>query len=117
MRIYTMRILVIQYSTDLFYLQSISISYIVRAVTGGYIELTVQSALELKFERGATKHRDNPSEFHGDPLEELFQECLDAMHYCDWIEKQYGIDLSHRRSQFHATALEVQTHYRQLNAK
>ena len=79
--------------------------------------MPVNDALRVKFERGAEKHRDRPSEFHGNPLEELFQECLDAMHYCDWIEKQYGINLSHRRSQFRATALEVQTHYRQLNDK
>ena len=82
-----------------------------------YIHLPLKEALQLKFERGRAKHRQNDqNEFRGDPIEELFQECLDAMNYCDEATRQ-GIDLSHRRSQFWATALELQSiHKNRQNA-
>ncbi len=77
-----------------------------------FIDLPIKEALQQKFERGKTKHRIAGSmEFAGDPLEELFEEMLDSIHYCDEALKR-GIDLEHRRRQFVSTALELQTIHR-----
>lgn len=76
-----------------------------------YIDLPLKEALAKKFADGKLAH-GNSDIFVGNPLEQLFQEMLDAMNYCDEIQKQFGIDMHHRRSQFWAAALEVQTLYR-----
>jgi len=81
-----------------------------------YIHLPLKEALRLKFEDGKKSHRDSEV-FDGNPLEELFQECLDGMNYCNEIKVQFGLDYSHRRSTLWATALEAQTDYRRLHAK
>jgi hypothetical protein len=75
-----------------------------------YIKLPIKEALDLKYADGVLSHR-NSTEFDGDPMEELFQEMLDSMHYCDELKKR-GIDYEHRRRQFLSTALETQTLWR-----
>lgn len=83
-------------------------------ILSNYLKLPLKEALQLKYERGLEKHRKlGQTNFVGNPFGELFEECLDAMHYCDEIHKQTGFDMSHRRSQFWATALEAQTNWRQ----
>lgn len=84
--------------------------------TTSFIDLPLKQALELKFEIGRMRRTD-PDVFDGDPLEELFQECLDGMHYCNYIQKDLGIDLRHRYQQFWSTALEVQSLHRLRNRK
>ncbi len=79
-----------------------------------YIDLPLKEALAKKFADGKTAHRDS-EEFVGNALEELFQECLDGMNYCDEIKKQFGLDYSHRRSTLWAIALEAQGDYRRLH--
>ncbi len=79
------------------------------------IDLPLNEALAKKFEAGRIAH-NNSEEFVGDPLNELFQECLDAMNYCNEALKR-GIDLTHRHRQFWAAALEVQTIHRNRNRR
>lgn len=81
-----------------------------------FIHLPLKEALQKKYDLGKASHR-NSDIFDGNPLEELFQEMLDSMNYCDEITKQFGIDMHHRRSQFWSAALEVQTMYRKQIAR
>ena len=77
------------------------------------IELTVHEARELKSEAGREKYRPNGGEFVGDPLVELFEECLDGITYCDEaIRRGYSWHtLDQIRTEFIAAALKVQTVY------
>lgn len=81
-----------------------------------YIEMPFKDALELKYARGKQKHRQagNELEFHGNPLDELFCEMLDGIHYCDEAAK-LGFNLEHRKRQFLSTALELQGMWRERN--
>ena len=75
------------------------------------IELPLNEARERKYERGKIQHRMGKAGFVGDPLQELFEECLDAVTYIDELSER-GFDLKHGRAAFVATALELQTFWR-----
>ncbi len=51
-----------------------------------YIHLDFEEALQLKWEAGATKHRQGKTGFQGDPAAELMEELLDAIWYVREIE-------------------------------
>lgn len=81
------------------------------------IELPIMEALLLKSEKGRlAKGRRIDQPFDGDPLLELFEECLDAMNYCKEAILQ-GIDLGHRRQDFMSIAIEVQRLFRDRERK
>lgn len=72
---------------------------------------TLSEAIEVKFKRGALEHRQGRSEFVGDPLTELFEEYLDIISYCDEAMSR-GINLSHRKREATAAALEIRSLWR-----
>lgn len=80
-----------------------------------YIDMDYNEALQRKFESGKEKHRtEGAVEFAGDPVEELFQELLDAYHYVVEMEN-YGVLLPGYRTIFKNMALDLQQRKRELS--
>ena len=77
------------------------------------IELPLQTAQILKYERGRRLYRPNGGEFVGDPMVELFEECLDAIHYCDELLKRGYVIARNMRAEFELAALQLQRSYRE----
>lgn len=78
-----------------------------------YIDMEFEEALQRKWESGKAKHRQGSRDFAGDPVEELFQELLDAFHYVLVLENR-GADLPGYRTTFKNMALNLQARRREL---
>lgn len=81
-----------------------------------YIDMEFEEALQRKWESGKVKHRKGEREFTGDPVEELFQELLDAFHYVLELENR-GANLAGYRTTFRNMALNLQSRKRELSAR
>ena len=75
-----------------------------------YIHMEFHDARRQKWQQGIAEHRngDAAAEFHGDPCEEAFQECLDQYNLFEQIELQYGANTSILRSQAESMACALQ---------
>lgn len=82
-----------------------------------YIAMDLETALQTKWESGKRKHRTpNKKGFHGDPVEELFQEFLDAINYIIVLESQ-GVELPGYRTTCRNMALALQQRERELRRR
>lgn len=82
-----------------------------------YIDMDFDEALTAKWESGRRFHRKNDeSEFVGDPVEELFQELLDATSYVNKIEAS-GPRLQGFRTVLRNMALEIQSRKAELTRR
>lgn len=83
----------------------------IECVTRPLIDMTLPEALATKFDRGRKKHRGPATSWVGDPLIELFEEMLDAIHYSEHLTAT-GHDMSRMTKTFRAFATELQTIWR-----
>ncbi len=84
-------------------------------VAAELISLPLTEALKVKFERGRAARGAVEGEFVGDPICELFEEMLDAWHYCKEARKvqdEHSETLFGYQTKFAGVALELQSIWR-----
>lgn len=81
-----------------------------------YIAMDLETALQEKWEAGKKEHRQGKKGFQGDAVEELFQECLDAINLTIVLESQ-GVELPGYRTTFRNMALALQARERELRRR
>lgn len=80
-----------------------------------YIDMDFDDALQAKWDAGLRTHRQSPEErFCGDPVEELFQELLDATSYVRVLEEE-GVELPGFRTTLRNMAISLQLRKRELH--
>ncbi len=75
-----------------------------------------EEALIAKYESGKKKHRKKDAKWEGDPVEELYEELLDAYHYVLVLENA-GVDLPGYRTTFRNMALNLKSRNRELTRR
>ena len=81
-----------------------------------YIAMDLETALQAKWDAGKKEHRNGAKGFHGDPVEELFQEFLDAINSIIVLESQ-GVELPGYRTTCRNMALALQQRERELRRR
>lgn len=71
-----------------------------------YISMDLEDALQAKWQAGKKEHRGGKKGFQGDPVEELYQECLDAINLTIVLESQ-GVELPGYRTTFKNMAVHL----------
>ncbi len=80
-------------------------------MTNHYINMPLVEAQHAKHKAGVATHRNQDYIFNGNPLEELFEECLDGLNYSNecWNQNLISRETRQRWADiFRDTALEVQ---------
>ena len=79
--------------------------------------MDLEKALITKWNAGIKEHRrDGRVGFQGDPVEELFQECLDAINLTGVLES-HGVELPGFMTTFRNMALTLQAREKELRRR